>query len=169
MKTFSIKCVLLFLCLIFFIQSFLNPDKVFSGNLNKPFDLRVKKIAFLNSSPIAQDIRKEFCDFVKIRTLHPEFPDHLPNITNAEQYISVLSKKLMVLEEELGPEPYGGVNLVIAVDPQKTRFFWVWAYNIGDDVHEEWDIKYIEEIFFDQERLVQLEQLRSNNYSLFWR
>lgn len=158
--------ILTYFLLIYCIPVFFIPSDTAAGNLNKPFDLRIEQIARLNSSPIPKAMRKELDEFVKTRIEYPEYPDQLPNILNGKQYLQIFSKIFMLLEGEAGH--FGGYNLTVAIDPENTRYFWIWIYNIGDSENEEWDIVSIEEIFFDSERVSQLEEIKSQKYAQFW-
>ena len=138
--------------------------EVSGANLNKPFNLKVEQISTLHSDPITPTIRRYFDEFIKVKTAHPDWGS--PHIMDGEKYLPLLSEKFMVLEFE--SNDFGGFWATIALCPQNPRYFCLWVYNIGSNEREEWDVRSIEELFFNSETTSQLKEIQSAKYQPFW-
>lgn len=156
----KIKSLIIFYLAISIINGF---SKGYAANLNKSFDLGIETISKLCQSQIAKSIRTEFDEFNDLKKRFQD--DDFFLFTDGDKYRSVYSEKFIVLEFERNP--FGGFWVVIVIGPKKPRYFSIWVYNIGGE-EEEWDVRLIDEIFFDSERLSQLEEIKSPKYARFW-
>lgn len=163
-KSFTKKSFFLILLGFVCAAATFNAIEAVGANQNKPFDLKVEQISSLRSDSITPTIRRTFDEFVKVKTEHPDWG--LPHIMDGEKYLSLLSKKFMVLEFE--GNDFGGFWATIAIDPKNPRYFYLWVYNIGSDQREEWDVRSIEELFLNPESKAQLEEIKSAKYQPFW-